>query len=106
MPAGKPAVLGGGGLVGAWAYAINLRLMGSRAKRGTPALTADELKKCRKALRSALQIYRIDCANPQPTATDRRKVLIKIKTVAQRFVDTLRGSWADKLLTYLDDADP
>jgi hypothetical protein len=75
------------------------------AKRGVAALTVAELKQCRRDLRFAFKIYRIDCASAAPTGTERRKALTRIKNAAERLAAYQNPSAADDLLTALDTPD-
>src|SRR5260370_35334209 len=84
-------------------HAVNVRSLRRWAKRRTPPppLTVPKLRECRRLLRKLVSIYRIACATPQPTATERRRTLRKIKTAARRFIESPKKLWADKLLDYL-----
>ncbi len=88
-------------------HAVNVRSLRRWAKRRTPPppLTVPKLRECRRLLRKLVSIYRIACATPQPTATERRRTLRKIKTAARRFIESPKKLWADKLLDYLAAAD-
>ena len=107
MPAGKPGISGGVGWSIPLSHAVNIRSLRLQAKwTPSPApLTKLELRAHRDLLRKLASKYRIACGTPQPTATDRRKILRKIKTSATRFNDTGKRQWAYKLLNYLGAAD-
>src|ERR1700730_10625168 len=107
MPAGRPGISGGSACILPLTHAVSVRSLRLRAKqvRPPPPLTVLELRKYRRLLRKLVSIYRIACATPQPTATERRRTLGKIKTAAGRFIETPKKSWADKLLDYLEAAD-
>ena len=77
MPAGKLAVTGGFAWAKALHFGVNIRAMRRYSKRKHPALLVDELRECRKALRSAFRKYLIACENYAPTATERRQALNK-----------------------------
>lgn len=107
MPAGRPPVSGGGAFVIPLSHAVNIRSLRllARRRRPPPPLSKLELRERRHLLRRLVSKYRIACATPQPTATERRKTLSKIKTAARRFIKTEERLWADKLLDYLNTAD-
>jgi len=105
MPAGKAAVAGGTLLILPLPYGVNIRSMRRHSKPNAQTLSVSELKNYRKALRFAFKIYRIDCARPAPTGTERQKTLGAIKSAARRFADSGKPLWADRLLTALDTPD-
>jgi hypothetical protein len=68
-------------------------------------LKREDAKKLRHSLRSAFQIYMIDCATPAPTGTQRRKELRKIRAAARRLAAHPNWRAADGLLKALDTPD-
>jgi hypothetical protein len=106
MPKGRPGVSGGFALVLPLSDAVNVRSLQCWVKRrNPPKLTRSELRECDRLLRKLISIYRIARATPQPTATERRRILGKIKTAAGRFVKKPTVPWRDKLLNRLEAAD-
>jgi hypothetical protein len=105
MPAGRPGISGGHAWARPLSHAVSVRSLRRRAKGGTQPLNAQEVREYRRLLRKLVAIYRIACVTPQPTSTERRRTLGKIKTAAERFLKTSRQLWADKLLDHLDSAD-
>ncbi len=105
MPSGKAIVSGGVAPATRLHFGLNVCSMRRYAKRGVAALTVAELKQCRREIRFAFKIYRIDCASAAPTGTERRKALTKIKTAAARFAGNGGRPAAWALLTALDEAD-
>jgi hypothetical protein len=105
VPAAKGTAFDPYAWLGPWPYAANLRSMRRYAYRGWYLSVAD-LRTCRKTLRTALEIYGVDCGQRQRRSTEQRKRLRKIKTAARRYIDTRKRLWSEKLLNYLDDLDP
>ena len=107
MPSGRPGLSGGSALVLPLTHEVSVRSLRLRAKRvrPPPPLTVPELREYRRLLRKLVSIYRIACATPRPTATERRRTLGKIKTAAGRFIETPKKPWANKLRDYLEAAD-
>jgi len=98
MPLGKLGTMGACAFVDPWMhYGINIRSLRRRAKRGVQPLTRPELCKYRKTLRQVVGIYRI-AKNQHPTATKRKDILSKIKKRAQKFIESRKILWLDKLL--------
>jgi hypothetical protein len=82
MPAGKIAVSGG---VGYWQYlpyGVSIRSMLRYAKPRVKPLDCQEIQDRRRYLRDTFKTYIFDCSNAAPTATERRRSLVRIKNSA------------------------
>jgi hypothetical protein len=105
MPAGKATVSGGVTGGACLHFGLNVRSMRRYAKPRVAALSVAQLKKYRRDLRCAFRIYAIDCVNPAPTGTVRRKALRKIRAAAVGLVLMPNYATADELMTALDTPD-
>lgn len=103
MPAGKIPVTSGMAWVSRHPhFGISIRSMRCYAKRSTPALSVNDLEECRKKLRKAFRRYIIDCSNVALTATEQRKKLNQIKSIARRFLKNQTWDLSQDLLTALN----
>jgi hypothetical protein len=105
MPAGKAAVTGGVSWAMRLHFGVSIRSLRRYAKPRVAILKREDAKKLRHSLRSAFQIYMIDCATPAPTGTQRRKELRKIRAAARRLAAHPNWRAADGLLKALDTPD-
>ena len=105
MPAGKLGISGTPEWRSWLPYKINVRSLRCRAKAGALPLTIQEVRQIRSLLRNSIWRYRNSHKTGQPTATERRKTLRKIRTAAARFAATGKRSWANKLLDQIEAAE-
>jgi hypothetical protein len=78
--AGKIAISGGVGLRPYVPCGVSIRLLRRYAKPRVAIPSCQEAKRLGENLRSIFKTYALDCANPAPTATDRRKTLGRVKS--------------------------
>jgi len=105
VPTGRPGISRGH----AWALplpdSVNLESLRRWTRPGKMPLATSELQQCQRFLRDLFNQYRIACATPQPTATEQRRVLRRIRTTAARFLKTLTPESANRLLDCLGEVD-
>jgi len=105
MPAGKIPISDGVGLRAYVPYGISISSSLRYAKQGSEIPDCAEIERLRRRLRSAFRRYVIDCGTIAPTATERRKVLRKIKALATRLAASPNRPNAWALLDALETPD-
>jgi hypothetical protein len=103
--AGKIAISGGVGLRPYVPCGVSIRSLRRYAKPRVAIPSCQEAKRLRENLRSIFKTYALDCANPAPTATERRKTLGRIKNSAAHLIAAPSRRNADALLDALETPD-
>jgi hypothetical protein len=105
MPAGKIAVSGGVGSLSYIPYGVSVRSLRRHARPRVAIPSCHEVQRLRRYLRDTFKIYALDRATQAPTATERRRTLVKIKTSAARLVSIPNRPNAYALLDALETRD-
>ena len=105
MPAGKINLSGGIAPRPYIHFGVNIRSLRRYAKSRVATPSRAEVKWLRRNLRDTFEIYMIDCATIAPTATERRKTLMRIKSSAARLVSMPNSATASDLLKALETQD-
>lgn len=103
--AGKIAISGGVGLRPYVPCGVSIRLLRRYAKPRVAIPSCQEAKRLGENLRSIFKTYALDCANPAPTATDRRKTLGRVKNSAAHLIAAPSRRNAYALLDALETRD-
>jgi hypothetical protein len=107
MPTGRLAVFGGNAWTPRLPHSVNIRSLRRRRNSLNPPrkLSVSELRECRRILRKLVSIYRIARTTPQPTATQRRALLLSIRSAALDFRDNPSKVSAEDILERLSRCD-
>jgi hypothetical protein len=103
--AGKIAISGGVGLRPYVPCGVSIRSLRRYAKPRVAIPSCQEAKRLRENLRSIFKTYALDCANPAPTATERRKTLGRVKNSAAHLIAAPSRRNAYALLDALETRD-